>query len=156
MRDLVASRPRTAHLKGLHRMPAQTHKNHARIDPKFHFFLAPLCFICFIASIVHVWHQHTAPNVLLVPVTFVLLLLAFVARGYALQVQNRVIRLEENVRLHALNVNPSGLTMPQMIALRFASDAEVPALAARAVGENLTPRQIKEAIVNWRADLDRV
>lgn len=137
-------------------MPAQTHKNHARFDPKFHFFLIPLCLICFIASIVHVVHQHTPPNVLLVPVTFGLLMLAFVARIYALQVQNRVIRLEENVRLHALNVNPSGLSMQQMIGLRFASDEETPALAARAVAENLTSKQIKAAIVNWRADLDRV
>ncbi len=137
-------------------MAAQSHKNHARFDPKFHFFLIPLCIICFAASIVHVVHQHTPPNVLLVPVTFALLLLAGIARMYALQVQDRVIRLEENVRLHNLGVNPSGLTMRQMIALRFASDDEAPALAARAVAENLTPKQIKASIVNWRADLDRV
>ena len=137
-------------------MAAQTYKNHARFDPIFHFFLVPLCLICFVASIVHVVHQHNAPNVLLVPVTFVLLLLAFVARSYALKVQDRVIRLEENVRLHWMGVDPSGLTMRQMIALRFASDEETPALAARAVAEKLTPKQIKASIVNWRADLDRV
>lgn len=137
-------------------MPAQTHKNHARFDPKFHFFLIPLCLICFIASIVHVVHQHTPPNVLLVPVTFALLFTAFVARMYAIKVQDRVIRLEENVRLHWMGVDPSGLTMQQMIALRFASDAESPALVARAVSENMTPKQIKAAIVDWRADLDRV
>ena len=137
-------------------MAAQNQKNHARFDPKFHFFLAPLCLICFIASIVHVVHQPTPPNVLLVPVTFGLLMLASIARSYSLTVQNRVIRLEENVRLHWMGVDPSGLTMQQMIALRFASDAESPALVARAVAEKLTPKQIKEAIVDWRADLDRV
>ena len=77
-------------------------------------------------------------------------------RRYALKNQNRIIRLEENVRLHWMNVDPSGLTMGQMIALRFASDAESPALVARAVAEKMTPKQIKEAIVSWRADLDRV
>jgi hypothetical protein len=137
-------------------MAAQTYKNHARFDPKFHFFLIPLCLICFIMSIVHAVHQHTPANVLLVPVTFSIMFLALVARMYSIKVQDRVIRLEENVRLHALGVDPSGLTLRQMIALRFASDAESPALAARAVAEKMTPKQIKEAIVNWRADLDRV
>lgn len=137
-------------------MAAQTHKNHMRFDPKFHFFLIPLCLICFAAAIFHVVHQPTPVNLLLVPVTFGLLLLALIARMYAIKVQDRVIRLEENVRLHWMGVDPSGLTMKQMIALRFASDGETPALAARAVAENLTPKQIKEAIVNWRADTDRV
>ena len=137
-------------------MAAQTHKNHTRFDPKFHFFLVPLCIICFAASIVHVVHQHTAANVLLVPVTFTLLLISLIARMYAIKVQDRVIRLEENVRLHNLGVNPSALTMRQMIALRFASDEEAPTLAARAVTEKLTAKQIKASIANWRADLDRV
>lgn len=93
---------------------------------------------------------------LLVPVTFGLLLLAFTARMYTIQNQNRIIRLEESIRFRLLGVDPAGITMQQFIALRFASDAEVPALAARAVHEHLEPKQIKEAIVNWRPDVDRV
>ncbi len=137
-------------------MAAQTHKNHARFDPKFHFFLIPLCVIGLAAAIVHVVHQRTPPNALLVLVTFTLIVNSLVTRLYALQNQNRIIRLEENVRLHWMGVDPSGLTMAQMIALRFASDAESPALVARAVAEKMTPKQIKAAIVNWRADLDRI
>ena len=137
-------------------MAAQTHKNHTRFDPKFHFFLIPLSVVCFAAAIFHVVRQPTPVNALLVPVTFCLLLLAFIARMYAIKVQDRVIRLEENVRLHWMGIDPSRLNMRQMIALRFASDGDTPALAARAVAENLTPKQIKEAIVNWRPDTDRV
>ena len=137
-------------------MALQNYKNHTRFDPKFHFFLLPLCLICFIASILHVVHQPTPPNALLVPVTFALLLIALTARSYAVKVQDRVIRLEENVRLHWMGIDPSGLTLRQMIALRFAPDAELPTLVQRAKTEKLTGKQIKDAIVNWRADLDRV
>ncbi len=137
-------------------MAVQNYKNHTRFDPKFHFFLMPLCLICFIASIFHVVHQPTPPNVLLVPVTFGLLFVATVARLYAIKVQDRVIRLEENVRLHWMGIDPSGLTLRQMVALRFAPDTEVPALVQRAVAEQMTGKQIKEMIVNWRADVDRV
>ena len=137
-------------------MAAQSYKSHTRFDPKFHFFLVPLCLICFIFSIIHVVHSPTPPNILLVPVTLGLLMLTFVARIYAMKVQDRVIRLEENVRLHWMGVDPSGLSMGQMIALRFAPDVEVPALTARTVTENLTARQIKEAIVTWRPDHNRV
>lgn len=143
-------------VKGARTMAAQSYKNHTRFDPKFHFFLIPLCLICFVASIFHVVHQPTPPNVLLVPVTFALLLLAFTARMYAIQNQNRIIRLEESTRLRSLGGDPNAVTMQQFIALRFASDAELPSLTARAVAERMEPRQIKEAVVSWRPDLDRV
>ena len=81
---------------------------------------------------------------------------AIAARHYAIVNQNRIIRLEENVRLHWMNIDPSGLTMRQLIALRFASDAEVPALAERAAREKLSAKEIKAAITQWRADHDRV
>jgi hypothetical protein len=134
----------------------QSFKNHARFDPKFHFFTIPLLLLCFIASILHVWKQFTPPNVLLVPVTFGLLMVAFVARMYALQVQDRLIRLEESLRMERLGVSTAELTIRQFVALRFASDAELPVLTERARAEKLSGKQIKEAIVNWRADYDRV
>ena len=79
------------------------------------------------------------------------------ARETALRVQDRLIRLEEQLRLADLVDEDhlelvEALTVKQYIALRFASDAEVPALAQRAVAENLTQKQIKEAIVTWRPD----
>ena len=134
----------------------QNYQNHIRFDPKFHFFAMPLILLCFIASLFHLWKEHTPANVLLVPVTFALLMVAGIARMYALQVQNRVIRLEESLRMERLGVLPTGLTIRQFVALRFASDAELPTLTERACAENLSGKQIKEAIVNWRADYDRV
>lgn len=137
-------------------MPEQNYSNHGRLDPKFHFLAIPLALACFIAAIVHLVHQHTPVNVLLVPVTFVLFLVAGIAREYALKVQDRVIRLEETLRMEKLGVSPAGLSIRQFVALRFASDAELPALTERARTEKLTNKQIKQAITNWRADDERV
>ena len=80
------------------------------------------------------------------------------ARSYALRVQNRIIRLEMQVRLATLGrgADLATLEMPQVIALRFASDAELPALIDRALAERLTSDQIKRAIGSWQGDYLRV
>ena len=83
------------------------------------------------------------------------------ARSHSLKAQDRIIRLEEKLRFAALLppdllARSQSLTEAQYIALRFASDAEVPALVKRTLDENLTQKQIKEAIVNWRPDYFRV
>jgi len=82
-------------------------------------------------------------------------------RAYPLKVQDRVIRLEERLRLQALapaewHAQIYRLTEDQLIGLRFASDDEVVALAKQALEENLTRKQIKERIKNWRPDNWRV
>ena len=139
----------------------QTYANHARFDPWYHFFLAPVFSIMLIASIVHaVRHPHlgSAWHVVVALALFVLL---FKVRLYSLKVQDRVIRLEERLRLATLLPEPlrsriNELDIRQLIALRFASDAEIPALVERTLKEKLTQKQIKQAIQNWRADHVRV
>jgi hypothetical protein len=142
----------------------QSSKNHTRWDPILHFVIMPLLLVNLIFSIyiaVHYgergWHMHGW----LIVMSVVLMLMAERSRASALTVQNRVIRLEERLRLAAL-VSPAqalemqALTTKQLVALRFASDAELPALARRALFESMTPKQIKESIVSWRADYERV
>ncbi len=133
----------------------QTYKNHTRVDKAF-LALQVLNLTLFIAAVVEVVHHYDTLHWLLLGIALSILSVASATRRYALKNQNRIIRLEENVRLHHFGINPVGLTMQQMIALRFASEAETPALAARAVSERMSPKQIKEAIVNWQPDTERV
>ncbi len=142
----------------------QSYQNHARYDPPFHFVLIPILLINLGFSIyvtIHHWPQHRALFLWWIVMSLALFVLAGVARTSALRAQDRIIRLEERLRLSALL--PSSelarthtLTEPQLIALRFASDAELPSLATRAAAENLTPKQIKQAITAWRPDHFRV
>jgi hypothetical protein len=80
------------------------------------------------------------------------------ARVFALKAQDRAIRAEENFRHYILTGKPlpAQLRLGQIIALRFASDAEFPALVQKAVAEKLRSNDIKKMIVNWRADHHRV
>jgi hypothetical protein len=151
-------------LKGSLMAAPQSYKNHSRYDPLLHYFLAPMLLLNFIFSFMLFHnHHHEHPNIALwwIVLSFVLLLIPVSARRSALKAQDRVIRLEERIRLGLLfpaaehSMIPS-FTTGQLIALRFASDGELPALAKRALAENLTPKQIKQAIVIWRPDNHRV
>lgn len=142
----------------------QNYKNHVRWDPLWHFFLVPALLLNIIFAVtltVHHWPQHRIPLSWYILLSFVLLLAVGRARQHSLIAQDRVIRLEERLRFMALLppellARSTSLTMPQIIALRFASDAELPALLKRALDENLGQKEIKEAIVNWRPDTYRV
>jgi hypothetical protein len=139
----------------------QTYANHAKFDPTFHFFLIPLGLAAMIMSVIVVLHRPNLRSALLVVLAVGFFVLTGKARGYALKGQDRVIRLEERLRLAMLlpaELRPriGELTEGQLIALRFASDAELPGLAQRALNEGLTKKQIKTSIQTWRADTFRV
>jgi len=141
-------------------MSEQNFKNHTRLVPLYHYVAGMLVILGFGGSIVNLLHAdaHTHYSAaLLVVVFFVLLILFWYARAFALKAQDRAIRAEENFRHYILTGKPfdSKLRMAQIIGLRFASDAEMPALAKKAVEENLSQKEIKQAVQNWRADYDR-
>jgi hypothetical protein len=142
----------------------QTFKNHTRFDPPFHFFILPVLLLNLIFSIyatIHRWPNFPHMHLWWIVMSIVLFVMAGIFRGYALKNQDRLIRLEEQLRLaDLLSEDQLGLidalTVDQYVGLRFASDAEVAALAQRAVTENLNRKQIKQAIVTWRPDNQRI
>jgi hypothetical protein len=139
----------------------QSFSNHTRYDPLYHFFILPVVAITLIGSIIHLIRRPGLHSAWLVVVVIAAALAVAKIRFYALKVQDRVIRLEERLRLAnlldaALRSRISELTESQLIALRFASDAELPALAARALNEKLAAKEIKKSIQQWRPDDWRV
>jgi len=146
----------------------QTFANHTRWDPLYHFFILPVFVLGLILTLIHFFAHITHGDMrdhihafLLILLALTFLLLAFKVRLYALMVQDRVIRLEERLRLTQLLPEPlrsriPELTEDQLCGLRFASDAEVPKLAERAMNEKLSRADIKKAIQTWRPDYWRV
>ncbi len=141
--------------------PVQSFKNHARYDPLFHFILTPITLGLMIWAWVAHFHMKTLESFFVAATLLLLFLTIFMVRTYSLKVQDRVIRLEERLRLQTLGDNVLRARIPelkerQLIALRFASDGEVVALATKALNENLDSKQIKALIQNWRGDYWRV
>jgi hypothetical protein len=140
---------------------SQSFANHTRLDPPFHFFLLPLGLVAIIVSVTLLIRRPGIGSVLGVILAIGFVMIAAKARSYALKVQDRVIRLEERLRLSLLlpeTLRPriGELTESQLIALRFASDSELPGLAKRALEEGLNSKQIKTSIESWRPDYFRV
>lgn len=139
----------------------QTLQNHTRLDPVFHFFLAPVALIILgfvIYEAIRDFNWMNMGHVLVALWAFVAL---FKIRLYPLKVQDRVIRLEEQLRMQKLLPEPlkariGELTEQQYVALRFASDAELPGLVEQTLAQNLGQKQIKQAIQTWRPDHFRV
>ena len=136
----------------------QNLKNHAKVVPIFHMFVLPVFLINIISSLVRLRYGLTFGSILNVLMAVAFMVLALCARTFALKVQDRVIRLEMELRL--AKVLPAELqprigefTVAQLVGLRFASDAELAALAEQVLQEKLTDRQeIKRRVKNWRAD----
>ena len=142
----------------------QTYSNHTRFHPPFHFFLVPVLIANIVITIVVLirrWPHHIWVHTWLVVMAIALFLIAGLARDNPLRLQDRLIRLEENLRYQclltpALQAATQSLTLKQIHALRFASDAELPTLVQRTLSENLPPKVIKQSITHWRADNLRV
>jgi len=142
----------------------QSFKNHTRWDPIFHFFILPILLANIIVVGIRIAHSHHPfgfHSIWLILVAVALFMVAGKSRGYALKNQDRIIRLEERLRLASLVsaselIELESLTLRQYIGLRFASNPELPDLARRAIREKLSEKQIKEAISSWRADNDRI
>ena len=144
-------------------MSTQNYANHARFVPLYHYVLFGMLFLTLIGSIVNLYqsigdHQRLYSAALIVVLTVCMLLLFFFARTFPLKAQDRAIRAEESLRHFVMTgkLFDPRLAPLQIVALRFASDGEFIALAIRAANENLSPKDIKQAIKTWRADEYRV
>ena len=140
----------------------QTFKSHTKNVPLFHFVALPILLLNVIWSLVRAATDFSADTAIGIVVAFALLIVAFFARVFALGAQDRVIRLEERLRMQHLlpdDLKPriNDFTTNQMIALRLASDAELPDLARKVLDENIGERKaVKQLIKTWRADYQRL
>jgi hypothetical protein len=140
----------------------QTYANHAKLVPVFHFVGSPLLLIVLGWTTWRVIKAPSADSAMALVLVVVLALAYFYGRMFAMGVQDRVIRLEERLRMERL-LDPDlkaripEFTTEQLIGLRFASDAELPALARRVLAEGISDRKtIKLAVKSWKADHQRV
>ena len=142
--------------------PTQNFENHTRWVPTYHYVLAPIVLINLIWSLYKVVVDFSADRVMGLLLSVGFLLLFYHSRQFAKTVQDRVIRLEMRLRLERilppdLRARTNDFTLKQLIALRFASDAELPDLAKKVLNENLTDgTAVKRMIRNWQPDLLRV
>jgi hypothetical protein len=140
----------------------QSYHNHARTHPPFHFFLLPGALVLLILTVTNVVrHPRNLNPWILLLIGILFPVAVFLIRTNSLRVQDRLIRLEERLRLQALlsadlSARIGELTESQLIALRFASDDELPALVPKVLAAKMQAGDIKKAIVTWRADLFRV
>jgi len=136
----------------------QTYKNHPRLLPAFHFFVLPVLLLNFLNEVRKVWRYPSEGAAFAAVVGAALWTLAFLGRTQALRVQDRVIRLEMRLRLRQvlpseLHARVNDLTHRQLVALRFASDAELPELVRDILdGKLQTGKEIKLRVKNWQAD----
>jgi hypothetical protein len=144
-------------------MSTQNYSNHRQTVPLFHFILVPVLLLTLIGACVNLVlslgdHERLYNAALILVICICCLITAFLSRIAPLKAQDRAIRAEENLRHFVLTgklLDPR-LSVRQVIALRFASDAEFVALAKRAADENLAPGAIKQSVKNWREDTYRV
>jgi hypothetical protein len=139
----------------------QTYANHSRLLASYHgvTFFAILAVV--IGSFINLYnstHENLYSASLICVISLILVSIFFHARIFSLKAQDRAIRAEENFRHFILTGKPldKRIKVSQVIALRFASDAELPTIATKAANENLSNKQIKQMINEWRGDYHRV
>jgi hypothetical protein len=143
------------------KMP-QTFANHSRLDPLFHYFIFPVTVVSVLIAGWNLLQAGVSVFTVWAVISAVALMFAVLKmRTYAMTVQDRLIMLEERLRLATLLPEPlkarmGELSRTQLIALRFASDAEIPALVEKTLSGKSSNADIKKAIVNWRPDYHRV
>lgn len=135
----------------------QTYATHRRVDPLFHFFALPILLLVYpVWAIVHLYRHPTPQSLVWILFSLAIAVLALRARQFPLRVQDRLIALEERLRLERMfpgrRADIDRLTDDQLIALRFASDAEVSDLMTAALAENLGRKEIKRRVKDWRPD----
>ena len=144
-------------------MSTQNFQNHAKLVPLFHYVALPLNLALIIGSFVNLSHSmqngegvYSASLICIAGIC--LMLVAFFGRTFALKAQDRAIRAEENFRHFIATGKPldSSLRLSQIIALRFASDAEFIALAKKAAEDKMSAKEIKQSIKDWKGDYNRV
>ncbi|MDY7091625.1 MAG: DUF6526 family protein [Acidobacteriota bacterium] len=142
--------------------PSQNVSNHSRYHPLYHFILFPILFIYLILTVVQVVRDPGFFHLYSVVVALAFLIMAWLIRAYPLKVQDRLIRLEETLRCQRVLDEPLRSRIGELrprhcVALRFASDEELPELVERILaGELNTQKEIKQAIRSWRPDHFRV
>lgn len=141
--------------------PVQTRQNHTRLHPPYHFFLVWVALIAVILAIVALIRAPGVASLWGVVLAIAASLAVYLLRAYPLKAQDRIIRLEERLRLalllpETLRPRIGELTEAQLIALRFASDAELPGLVEKTLAGNLKPAEIKNSITSWRPDHFRI
>ena len=145
----------------MERIRPQNYATHRRWDPIFHFFALPILVLLYPAwAIFHLYRHPTPQSLVWMLFAFGIAVLALRARMFPLRVQDRLIGLEERLRLFRVlppesRILADELTDDQLIGLRFASDAEVAGLAAAARAEKLSRNEIKKRVTTWRPDYRR-
>ena len=140
----------------------QSFENHAKLVPAYHgwttaFLVLPTLYFLFLAAT-----DSSVERIAVLIFSVGVIMAALFARLFPLGVQDRLIRLEEQLRMQRLLPDDlkgriTEFTAKQMVGLRFASDEELPALARRVLGEGITDNKvIKQAVKNWRADHQRI
>ena len=140
----------------------QTAEKHAKYVPKFHGWTFGLLLLSLVWAVIQLFRAPSIGGIVSLALVVAVILTAFYARAFALGVQDRVIRLEERMRLAELlpaDLRPriGELRTGQLVALRFASDAELPDLVRRVLTEQIRDRKaIKQLIHTWRPDHSRI
>ena len=139
----------------------QNFENHAKFVPAFHFFILPVFLFNVVWSIYRLVHSLSLESAISLVLALAFLLLAFHARVFALTVQDRLIRLEMRLRMQQLlpqELHPRipDFSVDQLVALRFASDAELSGLCRKVLDGKIADRKtIKKMVQDWQPDLLR-